>query len=362
MKITKAEIFRYRLPLVQAFVVAGNQVVERSGFAICLRGEDGKSGWGDIAPLPGFSQESHEDARENAEELLPKWAGVELPASLDALEPIENLLQGAFPSVRFAFESACLHLMAAAAGLPLSKLLASGAASTISINALLAGSPHELAIQAVYARDSGYRTAKIKVGRGTVDEDVARVKKVWEVTGPSVAIRLDANRAWSLDQCRQFAGQLDGLPVEYVEEPLARPVDLASFHAVTGLPLGLDETVDDTPVSVWESYAGVAALVLKPTLLGLFRTLRLGRRAAERGIKPVISASFESGVGLATLVQLAAALCGPDTAAGLDTYRWLHADVLATRLPFEGGTVAVEQGPGFAWSLDTSKLSPVRHG
>ena len=65
---------------------------------------------------------------------------------------------------------------------------------------------------------------------------------------------------------------------------------------------------------------------------------------------------------MSTLIQLAAALSGPDTAVGLDTYRWLHADILSERLPFEGGSVAVAQGAGFALSVDSSKLSAVRHG
>ena len=64
------------------------------------------------------------------------------------------------------------------------------------------------------------------------------------------------------------------------------------------------------------------------------------RPEARRG-PVVVSSVFESGVGMRHLVALAAAL--GDAPAGLDTYRWLAADVLARPLAVGGPTVDVAE-------------------
>ena len=82
-----------------------------------------------------------------------------------------------------------------------------------------------------------------------------------------------------------------------------------------------------------------SAAVLKPTLLGgVGATIRRAAEARSVGVRPVLSAAFESGVGLRGVAALAAAT-GAEP-AGLDTYRWLAADVLGP-LPFDRPRVDV---------------------
>jgi O-succinylbenzoate synthase len=61
--------------------------------------------------------------------------------------------------------------------------------------------------------------------------------------------------------------------------------------------------------------------------------------AQRRNADPVISASYESGVGLRMLVALAAAYS--DVPAGLSTYTRLADDVLRPRLSLDGAWVEV---------------------
>lgn len=79
---------------------------------------------------------------------------------------------------------------------------------------------------------------------------------------------------------------------------------------------------------------GVAALVLKPAVLGGFeRTAELAAWARQRGMLCVLSSSFESSLGVAQLAQLAAAfdaaagLAG-STQHGLATLSWFAEDLL----------------------------------
>lgn len=79
---------------------------------------------------------------------------------------------------------------------------------------------------------------------------------------------------------------------------------------------------------------GVAALVLKPAVLGGFeRTAGLAAWARQRGMLCVLSSSFESCLGVAQLAQFAAALdaaAGPPggTQHGLATLSWFAEDLL----------------------------------
>ena len=66
---------------------------------------------------------------------------------------------------------------------------------------------------------------------------------------------------------------------------------------------------------------------------GLAATLRLALHARSVGVRPVLSAAFESSIGLRGVAALAAAT-GAEP-AGLDTARWLASDVLADPIRFD---------------------------
>ena len=187
----------------------------------------------------------------------------------------------------------------------------------------------------------GYRTVKLKVGRAPVADDVATVHAVRRVLGPTVALRLDANRAWTPDDARRFADGVAGAGVAFVEEPLADAEGLEALARETGLPVALDESLHvgfeeyRAPCPLFEAVPPwAAAVVLKPTLIGgVQRVLSLADGARRQGIPAVFSAAFESGVGVRGVAALALATGGQP--AGLDPYRWLAADVFADRLPLD---------------------------
>ena len=56
-----AEVFRYRLPLVAPLVLPSGTHTEREGILLRLRAADGTEGWGEAAPLPGYSPDTLDD-------------------------------------------------------------------------------------------------------------------------------------------------------------------------------------------------------------------------------------------------------------------------------------------------------------
>ena len=175
--------------------------------------------------------------------------------------------------------------------------------------------------------------------------------------GPDVGLRLDANRAWTFEQATAFAQGVSGCDLEYIEEPLADAAQMPKLVAACNLPVALDESLVGLPIRELREHTYARAVVLKPTLLGgLAHTLEMAQHAHALGMKPVISSSFESGVGMLALAALASATGRGRVPAGLDTYRMLAADVLQPRLPLDTSEVDIAALAPSAWRIDESRL------
>ena len=340
--ISEGALYRYALPLTAPLQLGSEAVTRRRGVLVRLTTEEGCVGWGDAAPLPGFSDETLGDVEQHARAALPRWTGTSF---FDAQRDLDAMLQDlpfeaeAPSSFRFAMEGAVVGAAAAAHEASVPEMLGTPR-QTVALNALLPRSGANGPTQAVRRQEEGYRAVKVKVGRGGVEEDVERVRAIRDALDASVALRADANRAWSFDEAVTFADGIDDLPIAYVEEPLADPARLDDFIERTSLPVALDETTREAPPATLRGLPGVTAVVLKPTLLGgLQRTREWGRVARDAGAAPVLSGSYESGVGIQMLVALAAS--GPAVPVGLSTYDRLAADVYAPLLPIGGPNVDV---------------------
>lgn len=356
------DVFRYRLPLTAPLTLPSTTLTHRTGLLLRLDDGRGNQGWGDVAPLPGFSHESLGEA----EQALLAHREQSLPPAGQPAETTSALARqlGAWDlpaSVHFGIELAAANLYAAERASTLPQVLSSAPADTIAINALLTGEGEPLLRDARRLRRHGYRTVKLKVGRRAVADDVQRVHAVRQVLGPRVALRLDANRAWSWDAAAAFAEALRDVAVEYVEEPLAQPDDLLAFAAAhPHLPLALDETTREHPPSILRDAPPVRAVVLKPTLLGgIGATARWAASARAHGARIVLSTSFESGIGLLGLVALAAAYGGDTTAHGLGAHDRLAADVLHPFATWRGDRIDVAALFASPTLLNEDYLEPV---
>ena len=360
-RLADVRLYRYALPLRKPLPLRGVTLRRREGLLIRLTDDDGHEGWGEAAPLPGFSEEGLPEATAQLRRMRPSLLG--RPISPDWTDIQGRFVRGLreaglAASVRFGLEAAAWSLCAALAGKSLAGVMTSELEAVVPLNALLVGSGEGVLEEARRVRAVGYRAVKLKVGRAEVESEIELVQALRGVLGPDVALRLDANRAWTFRQAAAFAKGTAACDLEYVEEPLADVAGLLRLAETSGLPIALDESLVGMPVEGLDAHPYARAVVLKPTLLGgLAHALEMARRATALGLKPVVSSSFESGVGLLALLALAA---GTGAApAGLDTYRALAADVLHPRLPLEAGEVDVAALATSAWRVDVARLEEV---
>lgn len=375
MKVAKAEVFEFVLPLARPIPMKDGPLTERRGYLLKLYSSCGHLAWGEASPLPGFSRETLAQCRGDllaaCEELLAleDTRDTDFPRRLKAFSGT-----GSHSAAYFAVESAW-HLLADAAEHKAPWHRKDPARdATLHLNALLAGTAEEVRGKAVNAAALGYRAVKLKVGRESMTEDIRLVREVRSIIGPGISLRLDANRAWSLDDAVLFGKAVESSAITYIEEPCASVWESPQFQGSTGIPYAIDESIHDLHDAlhghanrrrdqrvVADVFQGAAALVWKPTLvhtpiLGqlLFRDVTHGQSN-----RVVISAAFETGVGTAALANYAALFASQETPAGLDTYGWIAPDVLQQRLPMHGGTVDLQAINQAARTVDLERLKRV---
>jgi o-succinylbenzoate synthase len=358
MKLARFDLYHYSLPFSRPLTLGGITHFQREGILLRLSGDDGSEGWGETAPLPGFSGESQGRAAEQLRRLAGSMMDREVTD--DWVEPYGEFareLDGTAPSVRFGFELAVWNLYGASSGKTLPEVVTLSPRAVVPVNGLLSGSPVEVLEEARRMRDTGYRSIKLKVGAQTVAEDAALVRALGEELDEGISLRLDANRAWGYEEAAEFLGGTAGVRFEYVEEPLAVPARLPGLVREFHVPVALDESLVGMELEkVEETFA--VAFVLKPMLLGgISRTLRVAGRAHRLGVTPVISSAYESGVGTAALVALAAGIGDRPVPAGLDTYRAIAEDVLETPLNLPAPGVDVRETADASRTIEVRRLA-----
>jgi O-succinylbenzoate synthase len=363
MRLTGFGLYRYELPLTEPLILEDTTLRHREGLLVELTSEGGAVGWGEASPLPGFSCEGLDETAGQLRELASSMVGREMTD--DWIDPDGDFSRdleamGLAPSVRFGFELAVWNLYAASRARSLPELITPHPRPTVPVNALISAPPEEAIKRAHRARSAGYEAVKFKVGARSVEEDVDLVHALGEELGENVSLRLDANRAWSFEEAARFARGAAGLRFEYIEEPLEDPALLPTFVGDHGVPVALDESLAGMEPEALEDHGYARAVVLKPTLLGgVSRTLRFAARASRLGMEPVISSAYETGVGTAALVALAAGVGDEEVPAGLDTYRRLSEDVLRPRLDLPAPRVDVFAITGARREIARRLLLPV---
>ena len=253
--------------------------------------------------------------------------------------------RGLHPSVRTGIEGAVLTLLADCAGMDLPHLLATDPAARVRINALLDGDAAAILEGAPRCAAEGYTSLKIKVGRRDPHDEARLVVSIRAAVGPAVALRLDANRAWDLATALDFAARVAPAGIEYLEEPLRDSNDLTAFAAKSPVPIALDETLLEFSPQAPAPLRGIAALILKTSVLGGYeRSLAWARLARRERLSAVISAAFPSAVGMALDAACAATL-GDETAHGLGTSSAFAEDLGRMPLVIDGGSIDARQLP-----------------
>lgn len=346
LRILRARLQPYVLPLRRPWRSARGVMTERRGWLVCLEAEGGLTGYGDCAPLPEAGTESHEAALARLQAALTEFPD-------DVAAALTEYLDTGWmntPAARCAIETALIDVLAQQAGVPLARWLNPVAALTPQVNAVIGALDNGAGERADLAIQHGYAVIKIKVGVYPPDRELAALRGL-----PSAArLRLDANGAWDEPTAQDYIAGLAGLPVEALEEPLATPTfaGLQGLQAAAGFSLALDESLRHAEREGWITQRAVRRLVLKPALLGgPLAAYTLACRARRYGWECVATTTLDSAVGVWAACHLAAAL-NNHLAHGLATAAWLAKDVGNLPHLAAGRVILNNAAPGLGFLAD----------
>ncbi|MGO2304818.1 MAG: o-succinylbenzoate synthase [Providencia sp.] len=299
----KATLYSFSLPMEAGIILRYQRLKTRDGLLVCLQDGDSE-GWGEISPLPEFSQETLADATANVIDWLNEWVSN------------GNISDSLLPSVAFGCSCALAELTGK---LPQQ--------ANYRKAPLCSGDPDDL-ILSLAAMD-GDKVAKVKVGLYEAVRD-GMVANILLEAVPELKLRLDANRSWTRAKADGFAKYINPEyrdRIAFLEEPCKTREESLQFSAETGIAIAWDESVREADFKV-EALPGVAAIVIKPTLTGsLSYCQSLIEEAHLLGLQAVISSSIETSFGLTQLARIADWLT-PDTIPGLDTVSLIQSQLV----------------------------------
>lgn len=306
--------------------------LERRTMLISLEDSEGYIGIGEVAPLPGYSQESLEHALAWLAALVERRPSEDdVERILRGEEPLAQALKG-LPSARYGLELALWELRARRQGLALWRWLQrrldrSPAWQALeppvcAVNALAEGlDPEWVLEQASTAWARGVRVLKLKVGRPGRHLEEEKLLERLRARGPQgLRFRLDANGAYEPDQVQHRVQALAGPDVEGFEEPA--PLWYLLQRPPLPVPVLLDESLAAVPsreqLRVLLDSGRIGGLVLKPSCLGgLSACWRWAQHVQAHAGRCVVTHTHEGPVGQLGAVALALALGGEEQ-HGLD--------------------------------------------
>jgi L-alanine-DL-glutamate epimerase-like enolase superfamily enzyme len=325
---------RLRTPLRTSY----GEVRERGTFRLTLTAADGVTGTGEAAPLEpydGVPLELVEAALARYADVLADDEGRTGAELLDACRAVADL-----PQALAAVDLALWDAAGRRAGKPLCALLTDAPLDAVAVNATIGATDRAgAAAAAARAADAGFGCVKVKVGVG---DDAGRVAAVRAAAGPSVALRLDANGVWTVDEAVAAIEALAPAGLELVEEPVSGIAALRAVRERVPVRIAMDETAAEHGAI---ASAAADAVCLKISRAGGISAL-LAQAALVRatGAEVYLASTIDGPLGIAAAVHCAAALkvelpCGLATLAMLDGGA---EDVL----PVHHGRLRVPTGPG----------------
>jgi O-succinylbenzoate synthase len=237
----------------------------REGILLRLTDDQGRVGWGEIAPLPWFGTETMAEALSVCQQLPPVWSAQEMFAIPDR-----------YRACQFGLESAWEMLTTPDSVPP--------PVQPLTYSYLLPTGAIALDSWQVPWR-AGYRTFKCKIGVGSIEDEWVWIQQLLRMLPVDAKLRLDANGGLSDEAAGRWLAECDRLNaasnthcgIELIEQPLPphafdRLLDLSHRYQT---PIALDESVTSVQqleTAYEQGWRGI--FVVKAAIAGSIQRLR----------------------------------------------------------------------------------------
>ena len=174
------------------------------------------------------------------------------------------------------------------------------------------GNSEKVASDIARAIDDGFRSLKIKLGRGR-DEDLGTIREIAAIVPPGIRVRFDANQAWGREDSVYIISHAAELPlqIDLFEQPVdADDIDGMSYvTANTPIDILADESVFDSADAIRVIKAKAADLINIKLMKcgGIYEAKKIYEAAAQAGIGCMVGCMMEGPESVLAAAQFAAA-------------------------------------------------------
>jgi len=304
--------------------------------------EDGVTGWGEMSPGSTEGAGTIDEAQASLQSLID--TGLD---DLSIYEIYQRASDIKTPLCALAaLDMALWDLKAKKANLPLYRLLSlplPKIPTSVTLG-ILPADEVEARIHALLA-NRPIKALKVKLGSTEgIEADKSMFAKVADYAKPyDVALRVDANGGWTVDEAIEMMKWLSAKGVEYVEQPLVegQEYDLKHIFPNRTLPIFVDESCRlSTDIPKWAAYVdGVNLKLMKCG--GITEALRILATAKAFKLKTMIGCMGESSMS----ISAGAAISGIIDYIDLDSHLNLDPDP-CTGAEFINGIIMPTNAPG----------------
>jgi D-galactarolactone cycloisomerase len=363
MKITKVETIVVSMPMV----IEGAVVPQQGGrprtsmdtLLVRVDTDDGVTGWGE-----GFGHRIFTATKAALDSFIgPMCIGRDPTAIGQLVDDLQRNLAGVGRNgpamyALSAIDIALWDIAGKLAGLPLYRLLAGSSRKELPAYASLLryGDPDAVAHHVERALKHGYR--HIKLHEITVEP----IKAARVAAGPDVAIMVDCNCPWSVNEAIDMARRLADFDLTWLEEPVWPPEDHAGLARVQthgGIPTAAGENAMLPEFrSLFEAGAITYAQPSVTKVGGVTQMQKVTALADAFGVT-VVPHSAYFGPGLIASIHCIAAMPRGGLVERYDADfagNPLHEAIM----PSSGGCIPVPQGPGLGVDPDAAMIKKLR--
>lgn len=250
MKIVKVECLPVSTPLKKPVIMPNTRITSIDSVVLKITTEDGTVGYGDSGDTSswyrGESQESIMAMIANI--IAPRILLGEDPRKIEKIIGLMDLLVRDNNQAKATVDFALHDLKGKLLQVPVYELLGGRTIEAARQGWVLsAGKPEDVAAEAALAKATGFALFKMKIGYGTIQDDIAMVHAVRDTVGPDAYLTIDANGFWSYEKALHIIRKLDACGLDLIEQPLPHwdIEGMARLRAQVKTPIYADESAQE---------------------------------------------------------------------------------------------------------------------
>lgn len=249
-QIVKVELIPVSTPLKKPVIMPNTRITSIDSVVLKITCDDGTVGFSDSGDTSSWYRGELQESIIGmiGSVIAPRILLGEDPRNIEKIVAKMDLLVRDNNQAKATVDFALHDLKGKLLGVPVYELLGGRTIEAARQGWVLsAGKPEDVAAEAALAKKTGFALFKMKIGYGTMADDIAMVQAVRETVGNDAYLTIDANGFWSYEKALHIIRKLDPCGLDLIEQPLPHwdIEGMARLRGQVKTPIYADESAQE---------------------------------------------------------------------------------------------------------------------